>query len=178
MDCMRRLMLVFVAVFEVLSIVAPISIARAGTVLQFPKDDPAFTFELPDNMQAEYQADGRLVCTPKDGSFLKGVFQALPNVANDQRARSGLNQLIRLEGPRFLSGSVQYPAIFDEPTASGVPTINVSAFGMQGGKQAGLAFIVFSKSGKYYELTVSGAVDAMTSLSFPHAFRETMKLTP
>ncbi len=166
---------VFVA-FSVLSFVAPA--ALAGTVLQFPKDAPAFTFELPDGMQAAYQPDGRLEVTPKDGSLLKGVFQPLPNVSNDKSAVMGLNSLVKLMGPRFLTGAVQYPAVFNEDTPSGVHTMTASAFGIRDGKQSGLAFIVFSKAGRYYELTVSGAVDAMTSFSFPHSFRQTMKLTP
>ncbi len=151
---------------------------QAGTILPFPKDAPAFTFELPDNMQAEYQADGTLVCTAKDGSLLKGVFQPLPNVKNDKDLRFGLNGVIKLIAPNFLTTDLRYPAPFDKDTASGVLTITVSATGRHDGQDSALALIVFSKNGKYYELIASGALQAMTACNFPHSFRETMKLTP
>ena len=150
----------------------------AGTAFNFPKDAPAFTFELPDSMQGEYQADGTLVCTAKGGSFVKGVFQPLPNVKNDKDLRFGLNGLIKVIAPNFLTTDLRYPAPFDKDTASGIHTITVSATGRHDGQDSALALIVFSKAGKYYELIASGSLEAMTAHNFPHSFRETAKLTP
>ena len=151
----------------------------AGETLGFPKEQPAFTFELPDSMQAQYEANGNLVCTAKDGTLsLKGVFQPLPNIASDKNARMGLARLIRLMGPRVTQTDLRYPAPFDQATTSGVNTITYAATGRQNGVDYALALIVFSKNGKYYELIASGAIDAMTKCNFPHSFRETMKLTP
>src|ERR1700744_2445607 len=132
------------AVAAAISSMAAADYAQAGTALGFPKDAPAFTFELPDEMQADYQADGKLVCTSKDGGTLKGVVLSLPNISNYQGALMGLNRLIRLTSPRFLTGNVQYPASFNEDTPSGIHPITVSAFGTHDGKEAGLALIVFS----------------------------------
>lgn len=150
----------------------------AGTLCGFPKEAPAFTFELPDSLEAQYQADGTLVCTAKDHSLLKGVFQPLPNVHNDRDLGFGLNGVIKLVAPNFLTTDLRYPAPFDKETASGIHTITVSATGRHDGQDSALALIVFSKNGKYYELIVSGALDAMTTCNFPRAFRETAKLTP
>ena len=153
------------------------SALQAGTLFAFPREAPAFTFELPDDMQAEYQTDGTLVCTAKDGSLLKGVFQPLPNVHNDKDLRFGLNGVIKIIAPNFLTTDLRYPAPFDKDTASGVPTITVSATGRHDGQDCALALVVFSKGGKYYELIASGSLEAMTTHHFPRVFRDTMRLT-
>lgn len=153
--------------------------ARAGTPLGFPKDSPEFTFELPDNMQSEYQSDGKLSCTAKDGSLgIRGVFLALPNISNDKGLLIGLTQLIKLVGPQHIQSDLRYQAPFYKDTSSGVPTVTVSCTGKVNGQDYAIALICFSKNGKYYELIASGSIDAMTACHFPKAFRETMKLTP
>lgn len=129
-------------------------------------------------MQAEYQANGTLACTTKDGSLLKVVFQALPNVRDDKGLRFGLDRLIKLIAPSFLTTDLRYRAPFDQDTTSGVHTITVAATGRHDGQDSAMALIVFSSKGKYYELIASGALDAMTACNFPHSFRETMKPTP
>jgi hypothetical protein len=153
--------------------------ADAGTGYSFPKDSPDFTFELPDSMQAAFQADGTLVCTAKDTSLrIRGVFQPLPNIHSQKELLIGLPRLIRLIAPKWITSGLSYPGLDTMAMASGVPAVTVSAFGNVNGQSYAIAFICFAKGDHYYELTVSGNTQTMTDLSFPHSFRESMKLAP
>ncbi len=152
---------------------------RAGETFGYPKDSPAFTFELPDSMKAEYQADGTLVCTAKDPSrAMKGVFQPVLNIKNDKDLLFGLNGAIRMIAPQFIMTDLRYPEPFNKDTPSGIHMLTVGARGRADGQDYTIGFIAFSKAGKYYELIVSGTFEALTACDFPNSFRNTAKLTP
>ena len=62
--------------------------------IEFPADDPAFTFDLPDGWTTEPGPDGRMYCTAGDGSEFKIAFVASPGVKNDDDAKDMLPKVL------------------------------------------------------------------------------------
>src|ERR1044072_6242207 len=60
--------------------------------VEFPTDDPAFTFNLPDGWTTEDGPDGRIYCTASDG--FKIAFVASPGVKNDAYAKDMLPKVL------------------------------------------------------------------------------------
>jgi hypothetical protein len=60
--------------------------------VEFPADDPVFTFNLPDGWTTENGPDGRIYCTASDG--FKIAFVASPGVKNDGDAKDMLPKVL------------------------------------------------------------------------------------
>lgn len=79
-----------VAVVIALGIAPPLLQAKK---VQFPANDPAFTFTMPDDWTAELGKDGGIYCTAPDG-FKIGIV-ASPRVSDGDGARKLLRKLLK-----------------------------------------------------------------------------------
>jgi hypothetical protein len=61
--------------------------------VEFPSDDPAFTFTMPDSWTTETGNDGRLYCTAPDG-FKIGII-ASPSVSDADDAKALLPKILK-----------------------------------------------------------------------------------
>lgn len=61
--------------------------------VEFPENDPAFTFTMPDSWTTETSKDGRLYCTAPDG-FKIGIV-ASPGVSDADEASKSLSKILK-----------------------------------------------------------------------------------
>lgn len=61
--------------------------------VEFPEDDPAFTFTMPDSWTTETSKDGRIYCTAPDG-FKIGIV-ASPGISNAEEAQKSLAKILQ-----------------------------------------------------------------------------------
>lgn len=61
--------------------------------VEFPADDPAFTFTMPDSWTTETGPDGRIYCTAPDG-FKIGII-ASPSVSDTADAKALLPKILK-----------------------------------------------------------------------------------
>jgi hypothetical protein len=120
--------------------------------IEFPADEPAFTFNLPDGWTTETGKDGSLDCTAGDGSEFKIAFVAAPSVQNADDANALLTKVLKAmsEGMKCEN----YKA--DEPKSGKMGKVSlIAAEGhcKVSGTEMSLNVVVFSVApGKYFSL--------------------------
>jgi hypothetical protein len=119
--------------------------------VEFPADDPAFTFNLPDGWTTETQKDGSLDCTAGDGSEFKVAFGA-SEIKNAEDAKALLPILLNAMSDGMKCENFK---AFDAKSGK---IGNVSLIAMEGrckveGIEMSMNVVFFSPSpGKYFSI--------------------------
>jgi hypothetical protein len=120
--------------------------------VEFPADDPAFTFNLPDGWTTETGKDGSLDCTAGDGSEFKIAFVTAPSVESADDAKALITKVLKAMSDGMKCEN--YKA--DEPKSGKVGKVSlIAAEGhcKVSGSEMSLNVVVFSVApGKYFSL--------------------------
>jgi hypothetical protein len=117
--------------------------------VEFPADDPAFTFTLPDGWTTENGPDGRIYCTASDG--FKIAFVASPGVKNDADAKDMLPKVLTA-----MSDAMKCKDYKADETRSGkvgdLTLTGIEAACKVEGTEMSLNAVVFVIGGKYFSI--------------------------
>ena len=125
--------------------------------VEFPEDEPAFTFTMPDSWTTETGKDGRIYCTAPDG-FKIGIV-ASPGISDADAAKKLLSTVMK--GMADAMKCEKYKA--EEAKAGELGKLSLAS--MRGqckseGTEMALNVVVFSlEPGKYF--TIVGAAPAI-----------------
>ena len=139
--------------------------------VEFPVDDPAFTFRTPDDWTTEKGKDGRLYCTAPDG-FKIGII-ASPGVSDADDAKKLLSTVLK-----GMSDAMKCENYKTEEVKTGALG-NVSLASLHGqckseGIEMALNAVVFSlEAGKYF--TMVGAAPAILDKAHEKEVNELIK---
>jgi hypothetical protein len=149
-----RIIRALVAVAAALLLTTPLLHAEK---VEFPVDDPAFSFTLPDDWTTETGKDGRIYCTAPDG-FKIGII-ASPGVSDTDDARKLLPTVLKgmadaIKCENYKAGEVKTGEMGKLSLAS------IHAQCKSDGTEMALNALVFSlEAGKYF--TIVGAAPAI-----------------
>ena len=139
--------------------------------VEFPVDDPAFTFEMPEEWTTETGKDGRIFCTAPDG-FKIGII-ASPGVSDADDAKELLPKILKGMGDAMKCENYKT----DEANAGEIGKL--SFVGMEGqckseGTEMALNAFVFSlEPGKYFSIV--GAAPAKLDKAHSKEMNELIK---
>ena len=119
--------------------------------VEFPADDPVFTFNLPDGWTTESGPDGRIYCTAGDGSEFKIAFVSSPGVKNADDGKDMLPKVLKA-----MSDAMKCENYKADDVRSGkvgeLSLIGVEAACKVSGTEMALNAVVFSIGGKYFSI--------------------------
>ncbi|PYJ09997.1 MAG: hypothetical protein DMF06_08015 [Verrucomicrobia bacterium] len=141
-----KLLLTFIATA---CLVLGLSSSLQAKKVEFPADDPAFTFNLPDGWTTENGPDGRIYCTAKDG--FKIAFVASPGVKSDADAKEMLPKVITamsdaMKCQNFKSDEMKSGKVGD------LTLTGVEAACKVEGTDMSLNAVAFAIGGKYFSI--------------------------
>jgi hypothetical protein len=164
MNLIRSLLAVSLTIF----VASPLLHAKK---VEFPADDPAFSFTMPDAWTTETGKDGRIYCTAPDG-FKIGII-ASPGVSDADEAKALLPKI--LKGMADSMKCQNYEA--KDPTSGEMGKLSLTSMRARcksEGIEMALNAVVFSlEPGKYFSIV--GATPAILDKAHDKEMNELIK---
>jgi hypothetical protein len=139
--------------------------------VEFPAEDPAFTFTMPDSWTTETEKDGRLYCTAPDG-FKIGII-ASPSVSDVDDAKALLPKILKGMADAMKCEGYKAEDVNSDEMGK-LSLVSKQAHCKSEGAEMALNAVVFSlEPGKYFSIV--GAAPAVLDKAHDKEMNELIK---